>query len=295
MNIQTIKSGDVRKAYPRRAADSHKGMNGRILIVGGSIDYFGAPLLCGYGALYGGADLVYIFVAPCNFEVSRAHYPDFIVKKFGGESAEFLDLKSVPTILEFAKSCDVLLMGPGIGPAVGEHPESLEAMKTIIESCPIPMVLDGAAIQVLQKIKNFPLSKKIIITPHHNEFEHLTGKDVKTSGSISNKVVLARTVATDLKINILLKGAQSIVAAEDGSTVLNTTGNAGMTVGGSGDVLSGFIAALTAQGANAFDACRIASYIFGRAGDTLFKQKGFCYTASDLAAELPFVIKEFSS
>ena len=290
-NIKSIKAADVRKAYPRRAPDSHKGMNGRVVIVGGSIDYFGAPLLCGLGSLYGGADLVNIFVPECNFEVSRAYLPDFIVKKFGGESGEYLDMKSVAGILEFAKSCDVLLMGPGIG----ERPETIEAMRTIIEACPVPMVLDSAAIQVLQKIKNFPLGQKVIITPHHNEFEHLTGKDVKTSGSISGKVVLARTLATDLKINILLKGAQSIVAAEDGSTVLNTNGNAGMTVGGSGDVLSGYIAALVAQGANAFDACRIASYIYGRAGDALFKQKGFGYTASDLAAELPFVIKEFST
>jgi NAD(P)H-hydrate epimerase len=286
--IPTIKASDVRSAYPKRAPDSHKGMNGTIMIVGGSIDYYGAPLLCGYGALYGGADLAYIFVPECNFDVSRTHYPDFIVKKFPGE---YLDMKGVTPILEFAKKCDVLLMGPGMG----DREESAEAMKNIIENCPIPMLLDAAAIQVLQKIKNFPLSQKVVITPHHNEFEHLTGKDVKVSGSISGKVVLARTIATDLKINILLKGPQSIAASEDGTTVMNDNGNAGMTVGGSGDVLSGYIAALMGQGANPYDACRIASYVYGKTGDELFKQKGYCYTASDLAAELPYVIRQFVS
>jgi len=285
--IPVIKAGDVRSAYPKRASDSHKGMNGRILIVGGSIDYFGAPLLCAYGALYGGADLTYIFVPECNFDVSRTHYPDFIVRKFAGD---YLDMKGVTPILEFAKKCDVLLMGPGIG----DREETAEAMKNIIENCSIPMVLDSSAIQVLQKIKNFPLSQKIVITPHHNEFEHLTGKDVKVSGSVSGKVVLARTIATDLKINILLKGPQSIVASEEGETALNTNGNAGMTVGGSGDVLSGYIAALLAQGANPYDACRIASFIYGKTGDELFKQKGYGFTASDLAAELPFVIRQFA-
>lgn len=285
--IQEIKAGEVRSAYPKRAPDSHKGMNGRILIVGGSIDYYGAPLLCGYGALYGGADLAYIFVPECNFEVSRTHYPDFIVRKFPGE---YLDMKGVTPILEFAKKCDVLLMGPGIG----DREESSEAMKNIIENCPIPMLLDASAIQVLQKIKNFPLSQKTVITPHHNEFEHLTGKDVKVSGSMSGKVVLARTIATDLKITILLKGPQSIVASDDGKTVMNSTGNAGMTVGGSGDVLSGYIAALMAQGANPYDACRIGSYIFGKVGDSLLKQKGYGFTASDLAFELPFVIRQFA-
>ncbi len=285
--IQTIKSGDVRGAYPKRASDSHKGMNGRILIVGGSIDYYGAPLLCGYGALRGGADLAFIFVPECNFDVSRTHYPDFIVKKFPGE---YLDMKGVTPILEFAKKCDVLLMGPGMG----EREETYEAMKSIIENCPIPMVLDSSAIQVLQKIKNFPLQQKVVITPHHNEFEHLTGKDVKVSGSVSGKVVLARTIATDLKINILLKGPQSIAASEDGTTVMNATGNAGMTVGGSGDVLSGYIAALIGQGANAFDACRIGSYVFGKVGDALLKQKGYGYTASDLAEELPVIVRQFA-
>lgn len=285
--IPTIKASDVRSAYPKRAPDSHKGMNGRILIVGGSIDYYGAPLLCGYGALFGGADLAYIFVPECNFEVSRTHYPDFIVKKFPGE---YLDMKGVTPILEYAKKCDVLLMGPGIG----DREETSEAMKNIIENCPIPMVLDSSAIQVLQKIKNFPLQQKVVITPHHNEFEHLTGKDVKVSGSISGKVVLARTVATDLKINILLKGPQSISASEVGETSMNSTGNAGMTVGGSGDVLSGYIAALLGQGANPYDACRIGSHVFGKAGDSLFKQKGYCFTASDLAFELPFVIRQFA-
>lgn len=285
--IPVIKAAEVRKAYPKRAPDSHKGMNGRILIVGGSIEYYGAPLLCGYGALRGGADLAYIFVPECNFDVSRSHYPDFIVKQFPGE---YLDMKGVTPILEYAKKCDVLLMGPGMG----EREETYEAMKNIVENCSIPMVLDGPAIQIMQKIKNFPLSQKVIITPHHNEFEHLTGKDVKISGSTSGKVVLARTLATDLKINILLKGPKSIVASEDGQTAMNTTGNAGMTVGGSGDVLSGYIAALVSQGANAFDACRIAAHVYGKTGDRLLKQKGFCFTASDLAEELPYTIGQFS-
>lgn len=285
--IPAIRASDVRSAYPKRAPDSHKGMNGRILIVGGSIDYYGAPLLCGYGALRGGADLAYIFVPESNFDVSRSHYPDFIVHQFPGE---YLDMKGVTPILEFARKCDVLLMGPGMG----DREETAEAMKNIIENSPIPMVLDSSAIQVLQKIKNFPLSQKIVITPHHNEFEHLTGKDVKVSGSLSGKVVLARTIATDLKINILLKGPQSIAASEDGQTSMNSNGNAGMTVGGSGDVLSGYIAALIGQGANPYDACRIGSFVFGRVGDSLFKQKGYGFTASDLANELPMIARQFA-
>lgn len=284
--IPTIKSSEIKAIYPKRAADSHKGMNGRVTIVGGSIDYFGAPLLCGLGALYGGADLMYIFVPECNFEVNRSHYPDFIIRKFPGE---FLDMKGVTPILEFAKKCDVILMGPGMG----EREETMEAMQQIIENLSIPMVLDAGAIQVFQRIKKFPLQQKVVITPHHNEFEHLTGKDVKVSGSPSSKVVLTRTIATDLKINILLKGPHDFIAAEDGQTVMNSTGNAGMTVGGTGDVLSGYVASLMAQGANPYDACRLGAYIVGKAGDNLLKQKGYCFSATDLAFELPYMIRQF--
>ncbi len=283
--VPELKLSQVRKVYPRRAHDSHKGMNGRVMVIGGSIDYHGAPVLSGLGALQGGADLVYLFVPECNFDVTRSKYPDFIVRSFPGN---YLDMKAVNSILEFSKKCDVVLMGPGIG----DHEESFEAMLELTKRFDIPTVLDSQAIQVFQKIKEIPLSQKIVITPHHNEFEHLTGKDIKIAGSLSGKIVLVRTIATDLRINILLKGPQDLVASEDGEIFSNNTGNAGMTVGGSGDVLSGYVAGLIAQGAAPFAACQAAAYLFGKTGDHLFKSKGYCYTATDLASELPYVIRE---
>lgn len=285
--IKEIKIGDVKKLYPRRDTVSHKGMNGRVLIVGGSIDYYGAPVLSGLGALYGGADLVYLFVPEAIFNVCRSMYPDFIVKSFTGD---YLDIKAVTPILEFAKKCDSVLLGPGLG----EKEETFEALLKIVKGLEIPTVLDASAIQVFQKIKEVP-TQQIVLTPHHNEFETLTGKDIKIAGSLSGKIVLLRTLATDLKINIVLKGPQDLIASEDGEVVSNSTGNAGMTVGGSGDVLSGFIASLIAQGCPAYAASKVGAYIMGRAGDELMKQKGFCYSASDLAFELPYVIKGVSN
>jgi NAD(P)H-hydrate epimerase len=287
MILPVLKPREIRALFPRRAPDSHKGMNGRVMIVGGSIDYFGAPLLSGLGAVYSGVDLVHLFVPECNFEVSRSHYPDFIVHKFPGE---YLDMKGVEPIIEYSKKCDVILMGPGLG----EREETFEALLHIVQNISIPTILDASAIQVLQKIKHFPLKQKVVITPHHNEFEHLTGKDVKITGSVSGKVVLLRTIATDLKINILLKGPNDFIASEYGEVVMNSTGNAGMTVGGSGDVLAGFVSAIMAHGANPYDACRAAAYVFGKTGDLLLKQKGYCFSASDLAFELPYVIREFT-
>lgn len=282
--IHDIKSSDIRKIYPRRDSMSHKGMNGKVMIVGGSIDYYGAPVLSGLGALYGGADLVYLFVPECNFDVSRSLYPDFIVRSFPGE---YLDMKAVQPILDFSRKCDSILLGPGLG----EREETFEALLSIVKNLDIPTVLDSEAIQVFQKIKEVPLPQKVVITPHHNEFEKLTGKDIKISGSLSGKIVLLRTLATDLKINILLKGPQDLIASEEGEMLLNSTGNAGMTVGGSGDVLSGFVASLIAQGSSPFAASQAAVYLLCKAGDNLFKQKGYNYSASDLAFEIPYTVK----
>ena len=286
MMIKEIKSGDVRKIYPRRDKNSHKGMNGRVMVVGGSLEYYGAPILAALGAVYGGADLVHLFVPECNFDVSRSLYPDFIVHSFPGE---YLDVKAITPVLDFSRKCDSVLIGPGLG----ERDETTEALHQMVKGLEIPTVLDAGAIQVFQKIKEVP-SQQIVITPHHNEFETLTGKDIKISGSESNKVVLLRTLATDLKINIVLKGPVDLVASEEGEVISNSTGNPGMTVGGSGDVLSGFIASLIAQGAAPFAACQVGAYFLGRAGDELTKLKGYNFSASDLALEIPYVVREFT-
>jgi len=281
--VKELKTSDIRNIYPRRDPNSHKGMNGKVMVVGGSIDYFGAPILSSLGALYGGADLVYTFVPECNFDVNRSLYPDLIVRSFPGDH---LDMKAVAPILEFAKKCDAILIGPGIG----DREDTLEAVLRIVKNLAVTTVLDGEAIQVFQKIREVPLPQKIVITPHHNEFENLTGKDIKVTGSMSNKIVLIRTIATDLKINIVLKGPEDLIASELGEIMVNKTGNAGMTVGGSGDVLSGYLTGLIGQGAEPFAACQIATHLIGRAGDNLLKQKGYGFSASDLAFEIPYTV-----
>jgi ADP-dependent NAD(P)H-hydrate dehydratase / NAD(P)H-hydrate epimerase len=281
--VKDIKLSDIKKIYPRRDPSSHKGMNGKVLVVGGSREYYGAPLLSALGALYGGVDLVYLLVPESNFDVSRSMYPDFIVRSFPGD---FLNEEAVETVLGLAQKCDAVLLGPGLG----ERLETNEALLKIVKNLRIPTVLDATAIQVFQHIKEVP-EQQIVLTPHHNEFETLTGKDIKIAGSLSGKIVLLRTLAADLKINILLKGPHDLLASEDGEILRNTTGNAGMTVGGSGDVLCGYIAGLIAQGVSPFAACQIGAYVLGKAGEELCKSKGYNYSASDLAMELPYTAR----
>jgi len=280
-----FKLTDIKKNIPKRNPLSYKSKNGRVLVVGGSLDYHGAPIFSAWGALNSGADLVYMAVPECNFDVTRAFLPDLIVRKYPGE---FLSTRAQETILMMAKKADVVILGPGLG----DRTETMRTLKALVEHFNIPTVLDAAAIQVLEMLDKMPLKQPLIITPHHTEFEKLTGKPFKIQDPEDHKVRVIRTLAKDLNINILLKGPIDIIAGEDGRVEENETGNAGMTVGGSGDVLSGLVAGLIAQGLAPFDACACGAYIMGSAGDRLYKTKGYAYTASDLAQEIPFIVKD---
>jgi NAD(P)H-hydrate epimerase len=281
--IKQIKKSEVAKLMPKRKNDSHKGENGRVLIVGGSMDYYGAPVLAGMGALYSGADLVYLYVPECNFDVTRSLSPDFIVRKYSGD---FLSARDAEQIIKFGKRCDSILIGPGLG----DRETTLEAVLEIVQNLHIPTVLDADALPVLKKINKFPLEQNVVITPHRNEFRHLVDREVVVKEDDAKSIILLRSIAMDLHINVLLKGATDFIASEEGHVEINKVGNAGMTVGGSGDVLSGVVASLMAQGVNGYHAARCAAYLNGMAGDMLMAEKAFGYSSSDLAEKIPYAI-----
>jgi len=282
--LKEIKKSTVKKLLKRRSENSHKGQNGRLLIVSGSIDYYGASVLAALGALYSGVDLIYLYVPECNFDVVRSTYPDFIVKKYSGE---FLRERDTDEIIEFGKKCDAILIGPGLG----SKESTIEAVLEIINKLHLPTVLDADAMNVIKKIEKFPLNQQIVITPHKNEFQNLTDRDINVQEGDPKSVILLRSISMDLHIGVLLKGTVDYISSEEGFVEKNTTGNAGMTVAGSGDVLAGLLGSLLAQGMDTYDASRCAAYIAGSAGDLLYKQKGYCYSASDIAFALPYAIK----
>jgi NAD(P)H-hydrate epimerase len=284
-SIITLRKQHIKKNFPSRSPESHKGQNGKVLIIGGSIEYYGAPLLSALGALYSGCDLVYVFVPESNFDVSRSLYPDFIVKKFPGQ---YLTHQGVAEILEMSKKCDSVLIGPGMY----DREVTIRAILELIEGLEVPTVLDSTAIEVLKLVKEVPLSQPIVVCPHKNEFENLTMRDIKDNKEQEDIIKFVRTIATEMQINVLLKSPTDVIASPQGEVALNKTGNAGLTVGGSGDVLAGVIASLIAQKATPFDACKIAAFLIGYTGDFLYKQKDFCYSATDLALELPFTIRQ---
>lgn len=285
--LPVLRRNDVKKLFPSRIPESHKGMNGRVLLIGGSIDYYGALILSAMGALNSGCDLVYLYVPECNFDVTRCAMPDFIVKKYSGD---YFNKKAAHEISNFAKTCNAALIGPGIG----EQESVIEGTIEFLRRVHVPTVLDSHAIYALKKVKEFPFEQPIIITPHLAEFEKLIDKklDIHDPAELERKKLLyLQMLSKELCINIVLKGRLDYISSDRGDVVKNATGNAGMTVGGTGDVLAGVIASLISQGASPINAAKAAAFVNGIAGENLFKKKHYCYTASDLANELPYIIK----
>lgn len=280
--LTEVKKSDVRELYPVPDKDSHKGENGRVLIVGGSIDYFGAPILAAMGALFGGADLVTLLVPECNFKVSRSYYPDFIVRSFPGER---LDARGVEMVATAAIEQDCVVMGPGMGTAV----PTLEAVTALIKKIHTPLVLDTAIAQVISS-QSKRENSRIVVTPHAEEFATIFKKRLPVL--LIERVNMVKKLAKEFNVNILLKGPTDLIAApQNGDYCINQTGNAGLTSGGTGDVLAGLIGRLMAGGLSPYDGARLGTFIVGTAGDELALQKGHAFNATDLAHHLPYTIQ----
>lgn len=265
----------------KRSKESHKGENGKVLVVGGSDMFHGAPILCGLGALYSGADLVFLCVPEGNFDVTRAATPDFIVRQYDGD---YLCTKSVKTILDLSEQCDVLVIGPGLG----DREDTRDAVIEILKGVKIPVVIDADAIKAVSDQRELLKSIDAVITPHTREFTVLTkGRFAEDPETMIDEV---SRYARRLSSVILLKSPEDIIASPE-EVKVNTTGDPGMTVGGTGDVLSGIVASFISQGMSPSKGACCAAFVNGAAGERLSEQKGHAYTASDVAMEIPHTIK----
>jgi len=283
--ITEIKHNTLKKLLKKRDKNSHKGDNGRLLIIGGSIEYYAPPVLAAMAAQRVGVDLVSLFVPEVNFDVTRGHLKDAIVRRYPGE---YLSERYVEQILKYAKkNVNAVLIGPGLS----GREKTLISVLDILRELKLPTVLDASAISVLKRIKKFPLDQEIVITPHGNEFKSLVDKDMNVDMNDSKSMIFLRSIAMDLGINILLKGPVDYVASSEGVIEFNKTGNSGMTVGGTGDVLAGAVAGFLAQGYGAYQASRLGAYFVGKAGDRLKRRMGNSFLASEVADELYKVIK----
>jgi len=252
---------------------SHKGDFGRVLIIGGSQKFTGAPILAGLAALRAGADLVTIMGHERAMNAAANQSPDLITIPLRGE----LDDLQVGEILKEARHADAVLIGGGL-PA-----SSFSAIRQLVDGIEVPMVLDAAAIHAISEDLLDYDDKKLVLTPHSGEFKSLTNDKLKRD--VKERESQVRYWAGKLGVTILSKGHVDLIS--DGTRLeTNMTGNPYMTVGGTGDVLAGYTVGLMAQKIDGIDAAVTAAQRIGQAGDTVAETKGAALIASDLLQTL---------
>lgn len=258
----------------QRDPGSHKGENGKVAVIGGSRFIHGAPIFAALAAEAAGVDLVYLFVPRVHEEAAKSASLNFQVHPFKGDE---LGSDDVDPILRQLASMDSAVIGPGLG----RDAASLSALARIVIGSPCPLVLDASALQpdTLRWISG----KSAILTPHLGELERM---------GINASAIGER--AKESGVTFLLKGQTDRVAGPDGTVHEITGGNAGLTVGGTGDALAGLAAGLLALRLPPPDAAIRASTIIKRAGDLLAESQGHAYTTRDVIELIPLVLHETS-
>jgi NAD(P)H-hydrate epimerase len=273
---------------PRRA-DSNKGNFGRILVVAGSRGMSGAAILCASAALRAGAGLVYLATPDSVQPVAAAANPCYLTIPLPQDAQGRLAESAEAEILSQAQKNDVVVLGPGLGRSVALS----KMIPPLLEKIQAPVVLDADGLNALEhnterlKGRHAPL----IMTPHPGEFARLLGRDI-ASVQAERREAAAR-FAAEHGLIMVLKGHGTVVT--DGRRIyINTTGNPGMATGGTGDVLSGVIAALLGQRLDAFAAAQLGVHLHGLAGDLARDDLGeVSLIASDLLDYLPRAFRQF--
>ena len=268
---------------PKRKADAKKGDAGKVLVIGGG-PYTGAPAFTGMAAMRSGVDLAFVATPePAALPVA-VYSPSLIVKALDGE---VFSEGHVQELISFSKGVDVVAIGPGLGSA----PETSRAVRKFVQRCTKPMVIDADAIGAISGAPQVLRKKTVVVTPHAGEFKKLTGRALGTDDPMK-RGERVKEAASKLRATVLLKGQVDVVS--DGSMVkLNRTGNNALAVGGTGDVLTGIVSGMIAQGARPFHAARIGAFAMGLAGDLAFDEKSYGLIATDVIEKIPFVLRRY--
>ncbi len=266
--MKFIGPGDVLR-YPLPDENSHKGENGRLMIIAGG-PYFGAPAMCSMAALRTGADIVRLFTPETVAQAISTYCPVLMITPLPGDH---LSTESVDMLLEQSMYYDAVLLGPGIG----KDPDTMLAVKEFVRKCKTPMVIDADA---LTAIIGMEILSPAIITPHKGEFRKL---DSQYGGP--------EPLAQSMNVTLLLKGHVDTIT-DGNATRYNKAGTPAMTGAGTGDVLSGAVAALLSKGLSTMEAAALGAFLSGKAGEYAFKDKSYGLIATDILEEIPHVLRD---
>jgi len=282
MEIKILNQTEVSKRLPDRDPWGHKGSFGKVLLLCGSRGFTGAAYLAAMGALRSGTGLTFLGVPESIYAIEAVKLNEPVVFPLPDEGGMLCE-RAIPEILKRLPSMDAVLIGCGLGQSEG----TLAVLKAVLENAECPVVVDADGINLLSKHKDLVRGRKhpTILTPHDGEFTRLGGEIGK------DRMAAARKLALDLNCIVLLKGHETCIT--DGSVgYLNRTGNPGMAVGGSGDVLAGIIVSLLGQGISPLEAAAMGAWLHGAAGDLCEQEIGqYGMLPTDMLNALPRLLK----
>ena len=282
MDIHQLDHQQVLRLLPDRDPDGHKGSFGKILLICGSRGYTGAAALAAMGALRSGAGLVYLAVPESIYAIEAVKLTEPVIIPMEEQNG-MLGQSAAQTVAQLLPRMDAVLIGPGIG--IGNGPE--QVLRTVLLRAKCPVVVDADGITLLAAHKDILRGRScpVILTPHTGEFIRLAGPVEP------DRITAAMNLACELSVVVLLKGRGTVIT--DGrSCYRNPTGNPGMAVGGSGDLLAGILTSLLGQGIAPLEAAAAAAWIHGAAGDLCAQELGqYAMIPSDLLEKLPRLLK----
>jgi NAD(P)H-hydrate epimerase len=281
---------DAAALAPRRAASGHKRSSGVVLVVAGSRDMTGAPVLAASAAYRAGAGLVSVALpesarAAVQSTLIEATFEPLPETEDGGVSEA-----AWPQLEKRLADVDAVAVGPGLGRSA----ETLDVVRRIVAAAPAPVVLDADGLFAFagQLPRLAERRAGLIVTPHAGEFGRLLGTSAEEA--TDDRIERARRAAADARCAVLLKGAPTLVAEPGGRVRINATGGSALSTAGTGDVLTGAVVALLARGLAPEDAGALGAYVHGLAGDLAALHTGEGTTASDVAAALPQALGRLS-
>lgn len=277
---QKYVSGLLKKRHP----ETHKGTNGHVIVAGGSPGKSGAPMMTAAAALRTGSGLVTLalpislrpFAEISSFEIMTEAIPETAEGCIANISESYLD--------NILNGKQVMAVGPGMD----EGPETKEFLSKIIKTAEIPLVIDAGALNIIARTPDIlrTLKTPAILTPHPGEMARLAKKT--TSEIQEDRINVASSFAREYGVYLVLKGAGTVIASPDGRIMINRTGNPGLATAGTGDVLTGIIAGLVAQGLKPLDAAAAGVYIHGKTADRVAAKIGpFGFMATDIISAIP--------
>jgi hydroxyethylthiazole kinase-like uncharacterized protein yjeF len=279
--IVLTEKADAAAGVPRRTPDGHKGTFGRVVVVGGSVGFAGAPAMAAQAALAAGAGLVILAVPEPLAVPLAAKLTEVMVRALPADRGGFA-ASAGGALLDLAAGADVLVLGPGLG----RGPAAAGVVAALLGDFGGPIVLDADGLNAATPAMVAGAAGSVVLTPHPGEMARFLG--LKAAQVTADRLETVRRAASEAKAVAVLKGARTLVAEPAGRVWVNPTGNDGMATAGSGDVLSGVVAALLAQGAEPAEGTVAAVYLHGVAGDCAAERLGRrSLLAGDLITALP--------